>query len=156
MYSIGEVSKMFHLPVSTLRYYDKEGLLLQIQRSPAGVRKFDDQDIRSIRMIEYLKKAGMRLRDIKTFMGWCQAGDSTLVRRRDMFLEKKEAVDAQIRELERTRDLICFKCWYYTTAVREGTEARVRSLPPEAMPEDVRKAFENSHPDLECTCSPEK
>ena len=26
MYSIGEISKMFQLPISTLRYYDKEGL----------------------------------------------------------------------------------------------------------------------------------
>ncbi len=26
MYTIGQVSEMFHIPVSTLRYYDKEGL----------------------------------------------------------------------------------------------------------------------------------
>ena len=32
MYTIGEVSKMFHLPISTLRYYDKQGLFPQISR----------------------------------------------------------------------------------------------------------------------------
>lgn len=26
MYSIGQVSEMFNLPISTIRYYDKEGL----------------------------------------------------------------------------------------------------------------------------------
>ena len=27
MYSIGQVAEMFGLPISTLRYYDKQGLL---------------------------------------------------------------------------------------------------------------------------------
>lgn len=30
MYTIGQVSEMFNLPISTLRYYDKEGLFLTL------------------------------------------------------------------------------------------------------------------------------
>ena len=45
MYSIGEVSEMFDLPVSTLRYYDKEGLFPDMMRV-SGVRKFSDGIIR--------------------------------------------------------------------------------------------------------------
>lgn len=41
LYSIGEISKMFDIPVSTLRYYDKEGLFPDIQRQ-SGIRKFSD------------------------------------------------------------------------------------------------------------------
>lgn len=37
MYSIGQVSQMFDLPVSTLRYYDKEGLFNDVQRE-SGIR----------------------------------------------------------------------------------------------------------------------
>ena len=37
MYTIGQVSEMFHLPISTLRYYDKEGLFPEIQRT-SGIR----------------------------------------------------------------------------------------------------------------------
>ena len=33
MYSIGEISKMFQLPISTLRYYDKEGLFPPFKKS---------------------------------------------------------------------------------------------------------------------------
>ena len=43
MYSIGQVSEMFGLPVSTLRYYDKEGLFPDIQRV-SGIRKFSESE----------------------------------------------------------------------------------------------------------------
>ena len=36
MYTIGQVSEMFHLPISTLRYYDKEGLLPDINDPAVG------------------------------------------------------------------------------------------------------------------------
>ena len=51
-YSIGEVSRMFDLPASTLRYYDKEGLLPHIQRQGTDIRRFDQQTIEALRVIE--------------------------------------------------------------------------------------------------------
>lgn len=42
MYSIGQVSEMFDLPISTIRYYDKEGLFPEIKRE-SGIRKFSDK-----------------------------------------------------------------------------------------------------------------
>jgi len=40
MYSIGEVSKMFNLPISTLRYYDIQGLFINIERDETGIRSY--------------------------------------------------------------------------------------------------------------------
>lgn len=57
MYTIGQVSEMFELPVSTLRYYDKEGLFPDIKRI-SGIRKFDEKEIEAIRVIECLKRSG--------------------------------------------------------------------------------------------------
>ena len=64
-YNIGEVSKMFDLPISTLHYYDREGLFPNLNRSKSGVRKFDDSAVESLRLIECLKKTGMEIKDIK-------------------------------------------------------------------------------------------
>ncbi len=61
-YSIGEVSKMLNISVSTLRYYDKEGLLPLVNRSSSNIRVFDKTDI------ECLKTTGMQLKDIKLFL----------------------------------------------------------------------------------------
>lgn len=42
MYTIGQVSEQFDLPVSTLRYYDKEGLFPALTRT-SGIRRFGGQ-----------------------------------------------------------------------------------------------------------------
>ena len=52
MYTIGQVSQMFDLPVSTLRYYDKEGLFPDIQRV-SGIRKFSDSELEALRAVSY-------------------------------------------------------------------------------------------------------
>ena len=70
MYSIGEVSEMFDLPVSTLRYYDKEGLFPDMMRV-SGIRKFSDRELETLRVIECLKKSGMEIKDIRQFIEWC-------------------------------------------------------------------------------------
>ena len=56
MYSIGQVSEMFGLPISTLRYYDKQGLFPQLIRE-SGIRKFSENEIEALRIIECLKKS---------------------------------------------------------------------------------------------------
>ena len=58
MYSIGQVAEMFGLPISTLRYYDKQGLFPNMERV-SGIRKFSEAEIEALRVIECLKKAGM-------------------------------------------------------------------------------------------------
>ena len=70
MYSIGQVAEMFGLPISTLRYYDKQGLFPNMERV-SGIRKFGDTEIEALRVIECLKKAGMEIKDIRQFMDWC-------------------------------------------------------------------------------------
>ena len=68
MYSIGQVAEMFGLPISTLRYYDKQGLFPNMERA-SGIRRFSDREIEALRVIECLKKAGMEIKDIRQFMG---------------------------------------------------------------------------------------
>lgn len=67
---------MFHLPVSTLRYYDKEGLFPEMERV-SGIRRFGEREIEALRVIECLKKSGVEIKDIKVFMEWCREGSST-------------------------------------------------------------------------------
>ena len=132
-YNIGEVAKQFNLSIHTLRYYEKEGIL-NINRSKNGIRKYEDSDIESIKIVECLKNSGMSLKDIKQFMDWCSLGDSTLQFRQAMFEEQRKAVLEQISHLQKTLDIINFKCWYYKTANKLGKEAAVKKINPNDMP----------------------
>nr|WP_296263845.1 MerR family transcriptional regulator [uncultured Merdimonas sp.] len=142
-YTIGQVSRMFDLPISTLRYYDKEGLFPDMQRS-SGIRKFSEKELEALWVIECLKKSGMEIRDIKQFMKWCTEGSSTYPERLELFVRQKAAVEAEIKRLNRVLDMISYKCWYYEEAIKDGNEDRVGSMNPEEMPPDIRRAYENA------------
>ncbi|MFQ9619609.1 MAG: MerR family DNA-binding transcriptional regulator [Waltera sp.] len=48
-YSIGQVSAMTNLPISSLRYYDKEGFFPNLEKQ-SGIRRFSKAELDSIRM----------------------------------------------------------------------------------------------------------
>lgn len=125
-YTIGEVAKRFNLNASTLRYYDKQGLIPDLKKDEHGNRVFDENAITCLITIECLKESGMSLKDIRAFIDWCQEGDVSLAARLDMFYQRREAVQAQIKELEDTLAYIDFKIGYYSQAVADGTEQRVK------------------------------
>ncbi|WP_394236570.1 MerR family transcriptional regulator [Niallia oryzisoli] len=121
-YSISEVAKKLNVTVYTLRYYDKEGLLPFVERTPSGTRLFKESDMEALKVIQCLKSTGMPIKEIKNFIAWCSEGDATLRQRYDMFLERKAAVELQLEELNKTMELINHKCSYYMTALEAGTE----------------------------------
>ena len=144
MYSIGEVSEMFGLPVSTLRYYDKEGLFPNMMRV-SGVRKFGDRELETLRVIECLKKSGMEIKDIRQFMEWCSMGKETYPQRRAMFQKQKESIEAEIDRMNRALDMLKYKCWFYDQAMKGVPEEEIRAMIPDCMPEEVRIAYANAH-----------
>ena len=44
VYTVGEMAKLLGVTASTLRYYDKEGLLPFVERSAGGIRIFQQRD----------------------------------------------------------------------------------------------------------------
>ena len=144
MYSIGQVAEMFGLPISTLRYYDKQGLFPNMERV-SGIRRFSEQEIEALRVIECLKKAGMEIKDIRQFMDWCSEGSSTYPQRKKLFEMQKAHMEEEIARMNRTLDMLKFKCWYYEQATKDGSEDRLKALIPDRLPEEIRKAYENAH-----------
>lgn len=59
LYTVGEMARFLNISASTLRYYDKEGLLPFVERSNSGIRMFSDKDYEWLKIIECLKKSGL-------------------------------------------------------------------------------------------------
>ena len=144
MYTIGQVAKQVNMPVSTLRYYDNEGLFPHLVRS-SGIRKFGEQEIEALHIIECLKKSGLEIREIKKFMDLCAQGSSTYPQRHELFLKQKLAVEAEMRQLEKTLDMLRFKCWYYEQAMKDGNEDRLHEMIPDHLPEEIQKLYAHAH-----------
>ena len=138
-HSIGEIANMTGIAISTLRYYDREGMFPQMERSNGGIRVFSDKELATIRVIECLKSSGMSIREIKEFLLWCQEGDSSLKKRQELFHNRMKEVKRQMAALQETMNVLKYKCWYYDTAVAAGTEAGMKCLAEEDIPEEIRR-----------------
>ena len=137
-YTIGEMAQKLDVAPSTLRYYDKEGLLPFVERSSGGIRMFKDEDMEWLRLLGCLKKAGMPLKEIRSFMDWSRQGDATIDRRLDLLEKQRQSVLEQQKQLEDTLLMLDYKRWYYQTAREAGTCAVHDSLTPEQVPEQFR------------------
>ena len=144
MYTIGQVSEMFGLPISTLRYYDKEGFFPNLERR-GNIRYFSDSDLEAIRVIECLKKSGLEIKDIRQFFQWVAEGPSSYEKRKRLFEARKVAVAEEMKKLEKTLSLLKFKCWYYETAMKDGNEDSIHAMLPDKLPEEIQKLYNDAH-----------
>ena len=141
-YSIGEISKMMNVAPSTLRYYEKEGLLPFIKRSESGIRVFGESDFGWFSIIHCLKQAGMSIKDIKKYMDMIAEGDSSIGERLDIFEKQRAKVERQIKELNQIREVLEYKCWYYETAKEIGSVDAVENMKTEDMPDKYARIKE--------------
>lgn len=80
------------VPASTLRFYDKEGLLPFVERSPGGIRIFQDTDLEWLQIIGCMKKAGMSIRDIRQYIEQAQREDDTIALRLVILHRQREVL----------------------------------------------------------------
>lgn len=143
--TVGEMAQRMDLSTSTLRYYEKEGLLPVVGRTGGGQRLYRDEDEQRLRIIACLKKTGMSIKDIRNFMDWCAQGDATISQRKQLMEQQRQVVLEQIQQLQSTLQTLDYKCWYYAEAEKEGTTAGMEQLQEEEIPEEVRSGWKNVH-----------
>ncbi len=112
-YSIGELSALIGISNYTLRYYEKEGLLYDIQRNDKGIRIYTEKDIDLLNIITCLKETGMSIADIKSYCNMCKKGNATLNERVDMFKNQRNHILEEISTLKKHLEHVNYKIWYY-------------------------------------------
>ena len=137
-YTVGEMAKIMGVAPSTLRFYDKEGLLPFVERSTGGIRMFKELDTEWLQIIECLKKTGMPIKEIKKFIDWCMEGDSTISDRLELIDRQRDEVIQKIEQLKETLKTLEYKHWYYETAKKAGTCAVHKTMRKEDIPERFR------------------
>lgn len=95
-YTIGQVSQMFDLPISTLRYYDKEGFFPNLVRK-GNIRYFSHNELEALHVIECLKKSGLGIKEINQFFMWVKQGSETYEKRKELFETRKSVFHCHIQ-----------------------------------------------------------
>ncbi|MCI9579327.1 MAG: MerR family transcriptional regulator [Oscillibacter sp.] len=116
--TIGEASRRTGLPESTLRYYEKRGLL-RAARDGGGRRDYGEEDVAWIQFLRRLKETGMPLGDIRRYADLRASGDASLAERLEMLRVHREYVLEQRRRWEGFLNKLEAKIALYEQTVRD-------------------------------------
>ncbi|AXI30530.1 MerR family transcriptional regulator [Priestia aryabhattai] len=100
LFSIQQVASMTGLSTHTLRYYEKIGLIKNVQRDQTGYRQYTDVDLAWIQFLIRLRVTGMPMLKMKQFSDLRQKGESTITARKELLEEHYKDVLGKIEELE--------------------------------------------------------
>lgn len=98
--TIAEAADQTGLTVHTLRYYERDGLMLRaVERAASGHRRYSDDDLRWIQMVTRLRATGMPIRDVRRYAALVREGDGTEAERLALLLAHREVVERQLAEV---------------------------------------------------------
>ncbi|MBD8112481.1 MULTISPECIES: MerR family transcriptional regulator [Priestia] len=100
LFSIQQIASMTGLSTHTLRYYEKIGLIKNVQRAQTGYRQYTDFDLAWIQFLIRLRVTGMPMLKMKQFSDLRQKGESTITARKELLEEHYNDVLGKIEELE--------------------------------------------------------
>lgn len=111
--TIAEVSKKVNLSADTLRYYERIGLIPEVNRTESGIRDYTENDLNWIEFSKCMKSAGMSLEAIIDYIKLYKKGDSTIEARKQLLLSQREVIKERLDELQNVFNTINFKIENY-------------------------------------------
>jgi DNA-binding transcriptional MerR regulator len=116
--SIAEAAEQTGLTAHTLRYYERDGLMLaSVERAPSGHRRYSERDLAWIVMVTRLRATGMPIRDVRRYAALVRAGAGNEAERLALLLAHREVVERQLAEVTGHLRAIDHKIAIYENAV---------------------------------------
>lgn len=113
MYTMKQTCEQVCMTYEALKFYCNQGLIPNVKRDKNNYRIFDERDIEWIRGLICLKRCGMSLKDMKTYLAFCLQGQSTIPERKSILENQRKLLIAKISDLQKDIDYIDQKQSYY-------------------------------------------
>ena len=122
-YSIAEAAALSGLTAHTLRYYERDGLMLDsVDRSSSGHRRYTEQDLTWIQMLTRLRATGMPVREVKRYASLVRAGDGNEAERLSLLVTHRQRVEAQLAEATAHLRAIDHKIGLYESKIEQALD----------------------------------
>jgi len=119
--TIADAAEATGLTAHTLRYYERDGLLLDhVGRAPSGHRRYTEDDLSWIVMITRLRSTGMPIREVRAYADLCREGPGNETQRLALLHAHRRRVLAQLAEVQENLAAIEFKIGIYEVRVADG------------------------------------
>ncbi len=114
---ISTVSKQSGISADTLRYYERIGLLPEVNRGENGIRDFDELDLQRVEFIKCMRRAGLPINVLIDYFTLLQQGDQTIGARKEILIQQRALLCARMAEMQQTLDLLDHKISMYEDVV---------------------------------------
>ena len=113
-YSIAEAAERLGLSPDTLRYYERDGLLVETPgRASSGHRRYTENDLGWILLITRLRATGMPIRTVREYAELCRQGDGNELARLELLYQHRDRVLAQLAKVTEHLGAINYKIGIY-------------------------------------------
>ena len=106
------MAKELNLSIDTLRYYEKMGLIKEINKVN-GKREYSEENIKDLKFILCMKSAGLSLKDIKKFLKYYEQDDDTLDLRINILEKQRTILESEIKEKQEILNYLNYKIDLY-------------------------------------------
>jgi DNA-binding transcriptional MerR regulator len=119
--TIAEAAERTGLTVDTLRYYEKDGLLVHpVSRGSSGHRRYSEGDLSWIVLVTRLRSTGMPIRDVRRYADLVREGAGTEQARLDLLRAHRETVLARLAEVQDHLAAVDYKIGVYEAKLAES------------------------------------
>lgn len=106
---IGELSRKLDIPASTIRYYERFGLLQPPGRSQAAYRLYTEEDAARLRFIKQAKLFGFTLDEVKEIINLSAKGITPCEHVKGMIKKHIDDLERRIREMMAFREELAYR-----------------------------------------------
>lgn len=118
--TIKEVCEKYHISPDTLRYYERVGVIPEVNRTKGGIRNYEEQDLNWVENAICMRNAGVPIEMIIEYVKLYNQGNETLAARRDLLIEARGEILKQMQKYQRELERLEYKIERYATAVETG------------------------------------
>lgn len=105
-YTIGQLAQSADAPTSTVRYYERRGLLPSDGRSPGNYRLYSEDSLDRLRFVRAAQAAGFTLSDIAALLRFRDGETAPCAQVRTLIDDRLEQVTEQIKHLKQVNRLL--------------------------------------------------
>ena len=111
--TIAQVSKKYDISADTLRYYERIGLIQNVNRTESGIRDYTEEDCRWVEFVKCMRGAGLPIEVLIEYVSLFQEGDSTIEARKELLTEQRRHLLEKMDDMQKTLDRLNYKIEMY-------------------------------------------